>query len=179
MLDLILKTIWLLLPCYTPNNFAVLVGGGVPIDFGKTFVDGKRVLGDGKTWRGFIGGVAGGVLTANLQYAAEKLLGFAVYSSLLFSEFFTLTFLLAFGAMFGDLCGSFIKRRFGYERGSRFLIVDQLTFLIVALLIASLYPPFWKLFTAEIIVLAVIITPALHLGINYIAYKLNLKEVPW
>lgn len=179
MLDLLLKTIWLLLPCYTPNNFAVLVGGGTPMDFGKTFLDGKRLLGDGKTWRGFVGGIAGGVLTANLQFAVEKFSGFHVYSVLPFSEFFTLSFLFAFGAMFGDLCGSFIKRRFGYEQGARFLIVDQLTFLIVALIIASLYVPFWKVFTLEMVVLAVIVTPILHLGINYIAYKLNLKEVPW
>lgn len=179
MLDLILKTIWLLLPCYTPNNFAVLVGGGTPMDFGRTFFDGKRILGDGKTWRGFVGGVAGGVFTANLQFAVEKFLGISLYSSLTFGEFFTLTFLLAFSAMFGDVCGSFIKRRLGYERGARLLFLDQLTFLIIALIIASLYPPFWKLFTIEIVVLAIIITPALHLGINYIAYKLNLKEVPW
>uniref|UniRef100_A0A7C3VBQ5 CDP-archaeol synthase n=1 Tax=Archaeoglobus fulgidus TaxID=2234 RepID=A0A7C3VBQ5_ARCFL len=179
MLDLIPKTVWLLLPCYTPNNFAVLVGGGKPIDFGKTFFDGKRILGDGKTWRGFTGGVTGGVFTANLQFAIEKLSGVAIYSSLPFSEFFILTFLLALGAMLGDLCGSFIKRRFGYERGASFPLLDQLTFLIVALILASTFPPFWKLFTIQVILLAVIITPALHFGINYIAYRLNLKEVPW
>ncbi len=43
----VVKTIWLLLPAYTPNNFAVLFGGGTPIDLGKKFIDGKRILGDG------------------------------------------------------------------------------------------------------------------------------------
>jgi len=49
MLELILKTIWLLLPAYTPNNFAVIFGGGTPLDFGKKFIDGRRILGGGKT----------------------------------------------------------------------------------------------------------------------------------
>ncbi|WP_202318735.1 CDP-2,3-bis-(O-geranylgeranyl)-sn-glycerol synthase [Archaeoglobus neptunius] len=179
MLDLILKTIWLLLPAYTPNNFAVLVGGGTPIDFGKNFFDGRRILGDGKTWRGFVGGIAGGVLTANLQYAVETLFAFKIYSSLPYAEFFTLTMLLAAGSMIGDSVGSFFKRRLGYERGARFLIVDQLTFLIVTLFISALYAPFWKLFSVEIILTAILLTPALHLGINYIAFRIGFKEVPW
>ncbi len=179
MLDLLFKTIWLLLPAYTPNNFAVVTGGGMPIDFGKKFIDGKRIFGDGKTWRGFAGGVTGGILTANIQYGIEKLINVELFSSLPYFEFFTLTFLLSFGAMFGDCVGSFIKRRAGYERGAKFLVVDQLTFLLVALAIASFYNPFWELFSAEIIFIAVIITPILHLGINYIAYRLRFKEVPW
>lgn len=179
MLDLILKTVWLLLPTYTPNNFAVVVGGGKPIDFGKRFIDGKRVLGDGKTWRGFVGGVAGGILTANIQYGIEKSFGIKLLSLLPFLEFLTLSILLSSGAMIGDCVGSFIKRRMGYERGTRFLVVDQLTFLIVALILSSFYQPFWKLYSPEIITVGIIITPLLHLGINYIAFKLKLKEVPW
>ncbi len=179
MLDLLLKTIWLLLPAYTPNNFAVLVGGGRPIDFGKSFVDGRRILGDGKTWRGFVGGIAGGILTANVQYGLEKGVNVSLFTSLPFTEFLILSLLLSAGAMIGDCIGSFVKRRAGYERGARFLIVDQLTFLIVALALSSLYPPFWKLFSLEVILAGVVITPLLHLGINYIAFKLKLKGVPW
>lgn len=179
MLDLLLKTLWLLLPAYTPNNFAVLVGGGRPMDFGKSFFDGRRILGDGKTWNGFFGGFAGGIFTANIQYAIEKALGFEIYSLLPYADFFALTSLLAAGAMIGDLCGSFVKRRLGYERGERFLFVDQLAFLAVAILIASLYPAFWKIFTAEIIAIGFLVTPILHIGVNYLAYRLSLKEVPW
>ncbi len=179
MLDLIARTVWLMLPAYTPNNFAVLVGGGKPIDLGKSFVDGRRILGDGKTFRGFIGGVAGGVFIANVQYGIEKALGFEVFASLHYAEFFILTFLLAFGAMLGDALGSFIKRRFGYERGARFPVIDQLTFLLIALLLASFSSAFWKLFSYEVIVVALVLTPILHVSVNYLAYKLNLKEVPW
>jgi len=179
LLEHIARTVWLLIPAYTPNNFAVLVGGGTPIDLGRNFVDGKRILGDGKTYRGFVGGIAGGVFAANLQYGIEKALGLRVYASLPYGEFFGLTLLLAFGAMLGDSLGSFIKRRFGYERGASFPIIDQLAFLFVALLVASFSSGFWKLFTYDVIVAAVVLTPLLHVSVNYIAYKLNLKEVPW
>ncbi len=110
-LKLIITTIWLLLPAYTPNNFAVLFGGGKPLDFGKTFFDGKRILGDGKTIRGFISGIAGGVAIANVQYVIEKALNFKIFSTLLYIDFLAFSFLLSFGAMSGDAFGSFLKRR--------------------------------------------------------------------
>ncbi|HUU07508.1 MAG TPA: CDP-archaeol synthase, partial [Thermoplasmata archaeon] len=42
--------LWLMLPALIPNPAAVLVGGGTPMDLGRTW-RGRRVLGDGKTWR--------------------------------------------------------------------------------------------------------------------------------
>ncbi len=174
-----LQVLWLLLPAYTPNNFAVLLGGGKPLDLGRNFIDGKRILGDGKTVRGFVSGVAGGILTANVQFCLECYTGLKIYSSLPYSEFFVLTFLLSFGAMAGDSLGSFVKRRFGIERGGKFPVFDQLTFLFVSLLISSLYPAFWKLFDIAKIVIGILITPLLHVLTNCIAYKLNLKDVPW
>ncbi len=179
MLSLILKTIWLLIPAYTPNNFAVLFGGGKPMDFGKNFIDGRRILGDGKTIRGFFAGIAGGVFCANIQYLIEKLTKIPLYSSLSYNEFIVLVFLLALGAMTGDAIGSFIKRRIGIERGGVFPVVDQLMFLFIALLIASRYSPFWKVFDLQTVIIGILITPVLHILTNYIAYKLNLKEVPW
>ena len=179
MLDLILKTIWLLLPAYTPNNFAVVFGGGTPIDLGKEFIDGKRILGDGKTIRGFMAGVLGGLLVAHIQLVIEYIFNFKIYSTLSYTQFLQLAFLLAFGSMVGDLVGSFIKRRFGFERGKSFPILDQLTFLIFAYLFASLTYAFKLLFTLDIIILSIIITPMLHLITNVIAYMLKLKEVPW
>ena len=175
----VVKTIWLLLPAYTPNNFAVLFGGGTPIDLGKKFIDGKRILGDGKTIRGFIAGVLGGLLVAHVQILIERFAGFRFYSELPYNQFFQLAFLLAFGAMVGDALGSFIKRRFGVERGKCFPVLDQLTFLLVAYAFASISPAFSILFTMKIMVIGIVITPVLHLVVNVIAYVLKLKEVPW
>ena len=55
--------LWAMLPAYVPNNAAVVFGGGPPVDAGRT-LDGRRLLGDGKTWRGTAAGVAVGVLLA-------------------------------------------------------------------------------------------------------------------
>ena len=52
---------WLMLPAYIPNNCASLFGGGTPLDMGRTFKDGRRILGDGKTFRGTIAGTICGI----------------------------------------------------------------------------------------------------------------------
>ena len=58
---------WVYVPALLPNTFAPFVGGGTPVDFGKSW-KGKRLLGDGKTWRGFIGGaLIGGLLIGLAQ----------------------------------------------------------------------------------------------------------------
>lgn len=179
MFDVIVKTIWLLLPAYTPNNFAVVLGGMKPMDFGKNFFDGKRILGDGKTFSGFFGGVLGGIFVANLQRIVERFAGVSLFSSVEYFDFLLLTFALAFGSMFGDAVGSFVKRRFNFNRGESFPFLDQLTFLVFAIAIASFTPAFSKLFTLPEVVIAFIITPLLHFAVNMIAFKLKLKEVPW
>src|SRR2546422_10015344 len=47
-----LLAFWFLLPAYVANPMAVVFGGGTPMDFGRALRDGRRILGDGKTWRG-------------------------------------------------------------------------------------------------------------------------------
>ncbi len=60
--EIIIQALWLVLPAYIANASALLVGGGTPIDFGKNWKDGKRILGDGKTWRGLITGAVVGMI---------------------------------------------------------------------------------------------------------------------
>lgn len=178
-LYIILTTFWLLLPSYVPNNFAVVFGGGKPIDLGRNFIDGARLLGDGKTIRGFVAGGLGGLLVAHIQLLIENLLDFNIYSSMVYTSFMGIVIGLAFGALIGDMAGSFIKRRFKVKRGDKIPLLDQLDFLIFALLAASLSTEFTTLFTIPVIIAAFIITPILHILTNFIAYKLGLKEVPW
>ncbi|MFH0818351.1 MAG: CDP-archaeol synthase, partial [Candidatus Micrarchaeota archaeon] len=66
MLENVLKLIILISPAYVANASPVILGGGPPIDFGKNFYDKKRILGDGKTWRGFFMGVFSGTLVGVL-----------------------------------------------------------------------------------------------------------------
>ncbi len=179
MLNLLIKTIWLMLPAYTPNNFAVLFGGGKPIDFGKNFIDGKRIFGDGKTFRGFFAGIFGGIIVGITQYYIECLFNFKLYSK--FPLFTAISFFLMFsiGSLTGDIIGSFIKRRLNIKRGEKAPILDQLDFLIFAFIFAYFHPIFSELFDVKIVVIAFIITPILHKLTNLIAYLLKLKDVPW
>ena len=60
ILLLALMTLWLYLPGFIANTFAMMWGkwlpktgyGPWPIDGGRVMKDGNRILGDGKTWNG-------------------------------------------------------------------------------------------------------------------------------
>ena len=59
----IATALWAMGPAYVPNNAAVLAGGGDPIAGGRAW-RGRRLLGDGKTWRGSAAGTLAGVALA-------------------------------------------------------------------------------------------------------------------
>ena len=58
---------WIMMPAYLANTIAVVTGGRFPIDQGKKLGDGNRILGDGKTWSGLLGGTLGGITIGYLQ----------------------------------------------------------------------------------------------------------------
>ena len=68
LLNTIFIVLWIMGPAYIANSVAVLTGGKYPIDQGKTLSDGNRILGDGKTWSGLLGGTLGGVVFGLLLY---------------------------------------------------------------------------------------------------------------
>ncbi len=165
MLENLLNLIILIIPAYVANASPVILGGGQPMDFGAKFYDKKRILGDGKTWRGFFGGVASGTLAG-------------VLLSLVFPWLtFEASFLLSVGALVGDSCGSFVKRRMGTEQGKPSFALDQLTFLFFALAFAF---PFISIpIDIYSFVFLVILTYCLHLVANIFAHKMGWKKVPW
>jgi CDP-2,3-bis-(O-geranylgeranyl)-sn-glycerol synthase len=176
---ILIKVIWLLLPAYVPNTSAALIKGKIPMDFGRK-IFGKRIFGDGKTYRGFFGGAFCGIGVGILQNFSVSLFHDINFLSLPPFPLIVL-FSLAFGAMLGDLTKSFLKRRVGIERGRPLPVVDQLDFLagawILLLILADEW--FFRYFTLEVIILALIITPFLHLSVNAIGYKLGKKDVWW
>ena len=177
--SLVATAFWAMVPAYVPNNFAVVAGGGRPIDGGRMW-NGRRVLGDGKTWRGTAVGTVAGVVLALVLNAINDPVSAVLGISLPTFELHA-AFALAFGAMLGDIGASFIKRRSGRERGAAFPGLDQLDFVVGALLLAFLVAPGWALATFTLPVLAVIVvmTPILHVVTNVIAFKLGLKNEPW
>ena len=176
-LILIISAIWVMLPAYLPNSIAAAVGGGSPIDRGRNWRDGRRILGDGKTSRGFFGGVAGGIGVGLCQVA---LVGTGIFS-LLPAHTVLSVILLATGSLLGDMVKSFFKRRQGIERGGEWILVDQYDFLAGALLLTLIFDPLWLLqtITVPLLIVIIIITPVLHRTVNIIGYKIGVKKVPW
>ena len=170
---------WTMLPAYVPNNAAVVFGGGRPID-GRRTLAGTRLLGDGKTWRGTVLGTLAGALLALCLNAVEPVVSGATGLSLpTFSPVALLT--LPLGAMVGDIGASFLKRRTGRERGAAFPGLDQLDFVVGALLLTALAAFEWfsATFTLPVVLAVLVLTPLLHVGTNVLAYRFGLKSEPW
>jgi len=159
---LIVEAFKFIFPAYCANAAPVLAGGGLPMDFGKNFVDGRRVFGQNKTFRGFFFGLIIGVFVGLVEYAV---FGYP----LLFS------FLSPLGALFGDLTGAFLKRRLNIAPGGLLPIVDQVDFVVGAVLFSlPLGIVSW-----ELAITVMLVTPPIHLLTNFVAYKLKLKSNPW
>ena len=179
VLGVVATALWAMLPAYVPNNVAVLAGGGRPIDGGRVY-GGRRLLGDGKTWRGTAAGTLAGTAVALVLDVLEPAVSALVGVQL--PGFPALAGLgLAFGAMAGDIGASFVKRRSGRERGAAVPGLDQLDFVAGALLFALLLAPGWfaATFTLSVVAVVLLATPVLHVVTNLIAYGLGLKNEPW
>ena len=179
ILETVVVAFWAMLPAYVPNNAAVLAGGGRPIDGGRTW-RGARLLGDGKTWRGTVAGITTGVVLAVALSVVAGDVSAAVGVDVP-SFPITAALGLAAGAMLGDILASFLKRRTGRERGAMFPLVDQLDFVAVSLPLTALLAWEWfrDVFTPEVILVVLVITPVLHLVTNGIGYALGVKDEPW
>ncbi|ADZ10167.1 UPF0290 protein [Methanobacterium lacus] len=163
VINLSAYAIYFMLPAYLANVTALAFGGGKPLDFNHKFRDGRRLIGNGVTVRGTIIGTLIGTLVGVVQ---GILTGNII-------EGILLGFTLGAGALIGDACGSFIKRRLNIGRGKPAPLLDQLDFVVGALVFASLI----VILPLEMIVIIIVLTLFLHLGTNIIAYLLGIKEV--
>lgn len=178
-MNLLITAIWLMLPAYLPNNFAAIFGGGVPIDMGRNFADGKRIFGGGKTVRGTVAGTAAGVAVGLMQNQVAPLLGLPSFGDGRTQLLILVG--LSLGAMLGDLAASFVKRRMGMERGAAFILLDQIDFVLGCWALTLLLSPSWFLanFTSPVIIIVLIVTPVLHRLTNIIGYRIGAKREPW
>lgn len=175
IIAVIIKAVWLMLPAYIANPTAVVFGGGTPIDFGKNWLDGRRIFGDGKTFRGLAGGAACGIVVGLLQRLVSPAGEIIVIPSI------SAVIALSSGALLGDIVKSFFKRRFGFERGAKLPLVDQLDFVAGAWILAYIVDPQWftENFTFWIIITVLLLTPILHRLTNIIGYHIKVKKEPW
>ena len=159
---LVVGALKFIFPAYCANATPVLAGGGAKIDFGKNFTDGKRIFGNNKTFRGFFFGLAIGIFVGLLECMF-------FHFPILFS------ILTPLGALSGDLAGAFFKRRLGIAPGSLLPLVDQIDFVIGAIVFSiPLAMVNW-----ELALTVLLITPPIHLFTNFLAFKMKLKRNPW
>jgi CDP-2,3-bis-(O-geranylgeranyl)-sn-glycerol synthase len=178
-MNILITAFWLMLPAYLPNNCAVLFGGGTPLDFGRSFHDGNRMLGDGKTFRGTIAGTLGGIIIGLLLNHFAACIGLPLFSS--GAGQLPVLLGLSLGAMLGDIVAAFFKRRMGLKRGAKLFIIDQLDFVIGAWFLTIILAPewFWQNFTSQVMIIVLLMTPILHRIMNIIGYRIGSKREPW
>ena len=186
-LTLAFITLWVMMPAYLANTIAVVTGGRFPIDQGKKLGDGNRILGDGKTWSGLLGGTIGGIIVGYVQLNfgtsfIDSIAG--TNNETLWGDTpFLIFFLLAFGALFGDLTASFFKRRQNLNRGDKYPLLDMYDFIAMSLLLTFILGGGWLqtwIFDGNVPLFTLLIaTPILHRGVNIIGFKIGLKNEPW
>lgn len=150
-----------------------------PID-GGAVLGGKRVFGDGKTWRGVVAGVIGSVIGVALQ----KTLAGVVPQALQIVDYdrvdpLLLGIAMGGGAMLGELPNSFVKRRAGIPRGGTatgwkgvlFYVWDQVDLLIGAWpLVAALVAP-----RAAVVVASFAVALVVHPLVAFIGWLIGAR----
>lgn len=162
MTGLITSALLFIGPAYFANAAPLLLGGGRALDGGRTLSDGQPIFGSHKTIQGTIAGIVVGTLIGLGESLVDSRLAFA-------------GFMIAVGAVLGDLFGAFVKRRLKVKPGRSFPILDQLDFILGSALFGY---PFFEVGLVSIL-LVVVVTPPIHLATNYGAYRLGIKKTRW
>ena len=178
----ILAGVMVMLWCKLP----ILKAIAKPIDFGKNFVDGKRLFGDNKTWKGMLGYILFNTLFAVLWGFACQ--GGALKDLNFFYQYHenTILFNLLIGVLLGlgyslfELPNSFLKRRLDITPGKSisgfwkvfFIFLDQADSVFgVALVVRLFYPLGIGLYLLYILVGA-----GTHLLLNMMLYFMHLRK---
>ncbi|MGY8692116.1 MAG: CDP-archaeol synthase [Candidatus Poseidoniales archaeon] len=215
VLEFLLDIVTILLlygPAYLANTGAMLFGKWIPeltktktltIDGGRSWSDGNRILGDGKSWNGLFGGAFFSGILMTLSHIiwndnsidSNKLFvdpldmsdssdWFWLYNDYLTA--FILGCTLGFFCLFGDSLGSFFKRRKGLKRegivSSKAPILDTMPFAICIFLSSFVLFPnqvFTQNFFIFPILILLVLTPIIHRATNILGFKLGLKDVPY
>src|SRR3989338_8693247 len=169
-----IEALWFILPAYMANSIAIDIAHlpilkkySYPLDFYKTF-HGRRILGDGKTWRGLICGVLAGTFTGYVQQIilldANLFFGTFIHSNdlNLFPMTIKLAFMISLGALIGDMTASLGKRLMRLPSGYPAPLLDQLDYIFGAFFFA------WTMVPVDLdkFAIVVIITIPLHLLSN-------------
>lgn len=133
-------------------------GFSLPIDAGCVAADGRRILGDSKTWRGIV---------------SAFLLALPVAVWLDWSPLMAFTAIAL--SMLGDLCSSFIKRRRGLVSSSRAIGLDQIP--ETGLPVVYLYS--MKAITVSEGLVIVMVFIVVEVVLSKVLFKLHIRKRPY
>ena len=158
----------------------------VPMDFNKNFIDGKRVFGDNKTWKGFIGYIIFNIIFAIIFGFIWKVFKLENYNYFYLNNSNTIMFNLLIGFLLGlfyalfELPNSFIKRRLDISPGKTkngffkylFVFIDQADSIFGLSLVVWMFYPIG----IGIYILSIILGAVTHILINMFLYLLHLRK---
>ena len=158
------------LPAFLLETLKLPLPMRYPIDFHKKLL-GHRILGDHKTFIGFLLMVCGALIVWHVLLAVLML--FDTVPAIFHSEVFAAPFLIAIGVFTGDAVGSFIKRRCGIMPGDNLPVIDNLDWIIGALLILNVL---YGLPSLNAVVGLSVFFFALHVAADRIAINFHLRR---
>lgn len=157
-----------------------------PIDFGKNFIDKKRILGDHKTWKGLFGYIILNTIFSVIFGYIWNITNLEKYNFFYINHDNTLLFNILIGILLGlgyslfELPNSFIKRRLDIKPGKTidgfkkifFIIFDQADSVFgVALVVWLFYP-----IGIRIYLFYIVLGTVTHLLINMLLYFLHFRK---
>ncbi len=157
------SALYIIVPTYCTNGAPIIFGGGGPVDFGKSLSDGERIFGEHKTVRGLVSGVIVGLVVASFE------------AYIFNPKLFLVAVLASIGAVLGDLAGAFIKRRLKIKPGGPLPFLDQLDFVLGAIIFVSTVAEL----SLGTVLIMLLVTPPIHVLTNVGAYALGLKATYW
>ena len=158
-----------------------------PIDRGRCLSDGRRLFGDNKTWKGFLGMVAlGGIAQIIWSAVCCSVPALEKNNQFIAAHGSSLAANLGAGLLFGlayalfELPNSFIKRRIGIAagktdkgiKGALFFVIDQIDSLLGVVLCLSFlctisFAQYW---------LYILVGFFTHSAVNLILYALRIRR---
>lgn len=151
-----------------------------PIDGGRTF-RGRRLFGDGKTWRGVVVAVVVSIASVAIQKhllrGAPEWLCVVDYTHTNAATFGTA---MGAGAMLGELPNSFVKRRLDIARGATtkgplsilFYVWDQIDLLTTAWPAVS----FWVRADPLVVVASFLVAMGLHPIVSLLGFLIGARR---
>ena len=158
----------------------------IPMDGGKCLGDGKRIFGENKTWKGFVGYILWNIICMVLWGLVCKFFGLETYNMFYTNYENTVLFNLAAGGLVGfgyalfELPNSFLKRRLGIEPGKSisgvlkafFVFFDQADSVFGCVLVVCIFAPM----TIGFYFLYVVVGAVTHIIINMLLYVCKLRK---